>query len=87
MSVSLRRGMFLPSHCKLPWRLGQGGIIAEAPFPRDLLFIIIKEADCENGKRLHNPRPCEEMSRVEGEQQAGQRWPGQGGALNTHPSA
>lgn len=68
--------MFLPSYCKLPWRLGQGGIIAEAPLPLDLLIFITKEADSENGKRLHNPRPCEEMSRVEGDQKTRQRWPG-----------
>lgn len=37
-----------------------------SPLPPDLLIFITKEADCENGKRLHNPRPWEEMSRVEG---------------------
>lgn len=70
-------------------RTGRVGLLQKPPSPSDLLIFITKEADCENGKRLHNPRPCEEMSRVEreGDQQAGQRWPGQGGALNIHPSA
>ena len=55
---------------------------AEAPSPaRSLLPLsplsfIGKEADCKNGKLLHNPRPCKEMSKVEGDLKAGQKWPG-----------
>ena len=30
-------------------------------------IFITKEADCKNGKLLHNPRPCEEISEVEGD--------------------
>lgn len=41
--------------------------------PPTLNILITKEADCENGKLLHNPRPCEELSKVEGDLKVGQK--------------
>lgn len=37
------------------------------PPPRPkCIFLFLRRRFSENGKLLHNPRPCEEMSKVEG---------------------